>query len=263
LVELVVVIGIAAVVLGVILAGVVKAREAYLRTASANNLKQIMLALHHDGECTNGRLPTIGDVVPVSSNPYVSLPVVAHPSLFRRILPYLEQAKEGYPAKPLSVFISPADPSSGMASSGQLAICSYAANGQVFCRNPRLPGTFVDGTSNTISMAEHYGMCAKNLFLYDSHSFIGFHRPSFADYGDVAPADEFLWPPTVSVPQLTYQVAPSINECSPRLAQTPHASGMLVALGDGAVRQISPGISPTTYWAAVTPSGGEVLGNDW
>ena len=45
--------------------------------------------------------------------------------------------------------------------------------------------------------------------------------------------------------------------------QTPHRIGMLVALVDGSVRQIAPGISPTTFWAAVTPAGGEVLGSDW
>jgi hypothetical protein len=45
--------------------------------------------------------------------------------------------------------------------------------------------------------------------------------------------------------------------------QTPHRIGMLVAWVDGSVRQSSPGISPTPFWAAVTPAGGEVLGSDW
>jgi hypothetical protein len=38
---------------------------------------------------------------------------------------------------------------------------------------------------------------------------------------------------------------------------------MIVALADGSVRTIHPGISPETFWAAVTPAGGEVLGADW
>jgi hypothetical protein len=38
--------------------------------------------------------------------------------------------------------------------------------------------------------------------------------------------------------------------------QTPHRIGMLVASVDGSVRQIAPGISPTTFSAAVTPAGG-------
>jgi hypothetical protein len=35
-----------------------------------------------------------------------------------------------------------------------------------------------------------------------------------------------------------------------------------VALLDGSVRQLAPCISPTTFWAAVTPAGGEVLDSD-
>ncbi|HVS36313.1 MAG TPA: H-X9-DG-CTERM domain-containing protein, partial [Gemmataceae bacterium] len=69
--------------------------------------------------------------------------------------------------------------------------------------------------------------------------------------------------PVGSIAGLTFQVAPRIADCDPRLAQTPHPSGMLVALGDGSVRTLSRGMSPTTYWAAVTPAGGEVLGADW
>jgi hypothetical protein len=36
--------------------------------------------------------------------------------------------------------------------------------------------------------------------------------------------------------------------------------GMLVALMDGSLRTIAPNISEATYWAAVTPDGGETLG---
>jgi len=32
---------------------------------------------------------------------------------------------------------------------------------------------------------------------------------------------------------------------------------------DGGVRQLSPGISPATYWGAVTPDGSEALDNNW
>jgi hypothetical protein len=38
---------------------------------------------------------------------------------------------------------------------------------------------------------------------------------------------------------------------------------MLVALMDGSVRTIAPHISEATYWAAVTPNGGEMLSRDW
>jgi hypothetical protein len=59
------------------------------------------------------------------------------------------------------------------------------------------------------------------------------------------------------------RTTPYPGECDSTLAQTPHRGGMLVALGDGSVRTLSPKIKPETYWAAVTPAGGEVLGSDW
>ena len=84
------------------------------------------------------------------------------------------------------------------------------------------------------------------------------------EFNDVYPVTSGNPPTTVgSIPGLTFQVAPRIADCDPRLAQTPHPSGMIVALGDGSVRTLSPGMSPATFWAAVTPAGGEVFGPDW
>ena len=72
--------------------------------------------------------------------------------------------------------------------------------------------------------------------------------------------------PPVSIgsdPSLTFQCAPAIEACNPKIAQSPHASGMLVALVDGSVRSLAPSIQPTTYWALVTPDRGELVGDDW
>jgi prepilin-type N-terminal cleavage/methylation domain-containing protein len=65
-------------------------------------------------------------------------------------------------------------------------------------------------------------------------------------------------------PYRAFQVAPrGCVPCDPRVAQTPHAGGMLVGLGDGSVRSLSPSMSEWTYWAAVTPAGNETLYSDW
>jgi hypothetical protein len=61
----------------------------------------------------------------------------------------------------------------------------------------------------------------------------------------------------------TFQVRPSMDQCNPAIPQTPHRGGMLAGLGDGSVRTLAPGMSPTTFWAAVTPAAGETLGSDW
>src|SRR5205814_5583572 len=46
-------------------------------------------------------------------------------------------------------------------------------------------------------------------------------------------------------------------------AVSPHTGGINAALGDGSVRFVSQGVSGNTWFAATTPSGGEVLGSDW
>src|SRR4029077_14238651 len=70
--------------------------------------------------------------------------------------------------------------------------------------------------------------------------------------------------PAANVPYRPFQAAPrGATPCDGRVAQTPHQSGMLVGLGDGSVRSVSPTISEWTYWAACTPSGNETLYQDW
>jgi prepilin-type processing-associated H-X9-DG protein len=53
------------------------------------------------------------------------------------------------------------------------------------------------------------------------------------------------------------------GNCDKRLASSPHTGGINVGMGDGSVRFLPQGISPTTWFFALTPSGGEVLGSDW
>ena len=61
----------------------------------------------------------------------------------------------------------------------------------------------------------------------------------------------------------SFQVLPTPEECDVRYLQTPDPGGMLAALCDGSVRTIARGISDQTFWSAVTPNKGEMLGNDW
>jgi hypothetical protein len=61
-----------------------------------------------------------------------------------------------------------------------------------------------------------------------------------------------------------FQVKPTpfLGNCDPTRASTAH-TGILVGLVDGSVRTLAPTMSGKTWWAAVTPEGGEVLGSDW
>jgi hypothetical protein len=38
---------------------------------------------------------------------------------------------------------------------------------------------------------------------------------------------------------------------------------MQVGMADGSVRGVNSGVSGNTWWAALTPNGGETLGPDW
>ena len=56
------------------------------------------------------------------------------------------------------------------------------------------------------------------------------------------------------------QPTPFLGNCDPTRAATAHAGGIQVGLVDGSVRTLAPSLSGDTWWAAVTPTGGEVLG---
>lgn len=274
LVELLVVIAIVGVLIALLLPAIMKVREASLRAMSMNNLKQILLATQSFADAHESKLPTIDGA---QDGPNFGWP------MFFVLLPYIEQgaayarcANQNEAPGFIRTYVSPADPTIPPIKNLQLA--SYAANAQVFFGISSMSSTFTDGTSNTIAFAEHYTwMCSHAQFIYmiDTLTSAGgqiVHRPTFADggtllnyqnFGDVYPVTSGQPPVTVGCEPLTFQVAPAINQCDPGIAQTPHPGGMLAGIADGSVRTLAGGMSQTTYWAAVTPDKGELLGSDW
>lgn len=179
---------------------------------------------------------------------------------------------------------------------GAYATTSYALNGLVF--QPAMSLVKLnDGTSNTIMVAERYQKCGpagKEVYNFWALGAFSASTPSFAtplpageNYPSAEPALEQFVPPAAvpatgeikgrsgrkdmnfAVAQRNvktwggFQVAVRPADCDPRIMQTPQPSGMSVAMGDGSVRTLAPRISANTFWAAVTPSGGEDLGADW
>jgi prepilin-type N-terminal cleavage/methylation domain-containing protein len=62
---------------------------------------------------------------------------------------------------------------------------------------------------------------------------------------------------------LPFQVAPARGNCDPAVLVSPHTGVMVIGLGDGSVRTVSPSISTATWLNACVPDSGGVLGSDW
>ena len=62
---------------------------------------------------------------------------------------------------------------------------------------------------------------------------------------------------------LPFKITPPAGFCDPSVTASPHTGSMLVALGDGSVRTVSPSVSVTTWKNACIPDDGNPLGSDW
>jgi hypothetical protein len=178
--------------------------------------------------------------------------------------------------QPVKPYLCPADPTGLDGSTGWAAVGSYAYNGILFQADwdgySRFPASVTDGTSNTIFMTETYAGANYNnsdqtLWWWDYNSFEtpGVSNGDCGGLGRYGPAFTPLIRPAVTYCQTTtaswtWGGANSVCMCR---AVSPHTGGINAGLGDGSVRFVAQGISGNTWFAATTPSSGEVLGSDW
>jgi prepilin-type N-terminal cleavage/methylation domain-containing protein len=193
-------------------------------------------------------------------------PSLAQPT-YSQWNPTLQQTK----VKP---YICPSDPSTNNV--WAQSYTSYAFNGQVFGISyqwgwgqgtSRFPAAIQDGTSNTIFFTEKEVKSVGNGSVWGPDN-------GFNYWPD--------WGPVIASPEAGEQakglaaifIVQPKNGCTndwgesgfcgdPNRANSPHTAGINAALGDGSVRFVAQGVSPATWWAALTPAAGDLPGNDW
>jgi prepilin-type N-terminal cleavage/methylation domain-containing protein/prepilin-type processing-associated H-X9-DG protein len=283
LIELLVVIAIIAILIGLLLPAVQKVREAAARINCTNNLKQISLATVNCADTNGGKLPPSIGVYPGSGQ----APYQSNGGTFLHILPYIEQdnlfkASLAGPPDPdgrngnnptysqwtgpiqsshVKIYVCPSDPTY----TNDAARSSYGINGQVFRYNylgwsaglTNFPGQITDGTSNTIFFTEklmHTFNCTGCCNNYDDN-----YWPDWGPLISSADCNEPTGPAAIF--QNNCHGNPS--SCDGNRASSAHTGGINAAMGDGSVRFVAAGVSPNTWWSAMTPQGNEVLGSDW
>jgi prepilin-type N-terminal cleavage/methylation domain-containing protein len=277
-IELLVVIAIIAILIGILVPGVQKARESAMMAHSQHNIRQISLGLHHMADVNKGKLP--GSMR--SDKPY-------RHDTFIELLPYLEQEQlykafqkrkppiKGWDHLQIPAYLNPLDRSYQMPNPAHvfgpqdpstLSVSSYALNAQFFLSKPRM-SQMIDGASQTIWIAEHYAWnCNGTSFLYTVGSAWPWKPVQPATFaqskgrpkpGDYVPITAGKPPVSAAEAGKTFQVTPSLQECDPRLPNASSSRGLQIGLGDGSVRIVSPQVSPQIFWGLVTPAGGEVI----
>jgi prepilin-type N-terminal cleavage/methylation domain-containing protein/prepilin-type processing-associated H-X9-DG protein len=301
LIELLVVLAILALLVGLLLPAVQKVRQAASRLSCQNNLKQVGLATHSINDAMqvlppvaapDGWTPTTKAAPPFNGAPY---------TYFAWLLPYLEQDNlfkamttgasppGGYCGGKydvaVKVYLCPADPSTtgkglSLTTNGGatgFAVGNYTANYLVF-GNPAggsdadrvqgaasLPRSVPDGLSNTVLFGEAYGSCSLSTDPANGNSAASLWADSTLPWRPILCHNS----PSKNVPAgypdcYPFQVQPiPFGTCDPSRGQSPHAGGMNVGLGDGSVRFVSAGVSPTSWAHACDPRDGNPLGSDW
>jgi prepilin-type N-terminal cleavage/methylation domain-containing protein len=302
LIELLVVIAIIAILIGLLLPAVQKVRAAAARTQSANNLKQIALAVHNYHDAI-GTVPPLSAAIKTGGGPA---------STHYFLLPYIEQnavydlgqtnngawnnSPNNAGSKKMKVFISPRDPSNPVdlwreGNGGTWAVSNYAANHAIFgvpcgsnTNSRRTLISITDGTSNTVGFAEQYAKCglgepdttsgaSPNNFY---HKLWAYNVPWFWQRGPyfdtrlmssnmlgTNQGDNSACTVVANSTAAVPQNVPTPQACNPFFVQAMDGSGCMVGLMDGSIRNVTSSVSGTSWVRALWPTDGQVLGSDW
>ena len=215
--------------IGLLLPAVSSVRDAASRINNMNNLKQITIALHNYNDSHNELPPAAicaKDGRRLLSWRVAILPYIDQIALYQRF--NLDEPWDG-PNNSKLISQMPREyalpPGNTAGQAGATYYRVFVGNGAAFdwCKGAKLPDDFKDGTNNTILVAE-------------AATAVPWTKP-----------DELDFDPNGALPALGGHFS----------------KGAAVGMADAAVRQIPQTVSPQTLKAAITRSGGDVLGPDW
>jgi prepilin-type N-terminal cleavage/methylation domain-containing protein len=160
---------------------------------------------------------------------------------------------------------------------------SYIHNGLAFpyWQQGKFPNSFPDGTSSTIFFAEAYGQVPWPNYA-PNYVWRGWWIYTHQSNGPDPVANGAIWAPNYVagntiyenaglIPKFsTFQVLPNAslpfgvtNAPNFLMPQGLTSIGISVSMGDGSSKLVDKSVAYTTWYAANTPAGNDVMGQDW
>lgn len=279
---------------------VARARALADKQRSVNNLRMIVQALHNYEEGQNNILPSGFDDNYFSASAKL-LPYLGKKALYKKIdftRSINDRANEAVRTMVLELFLNPEDKGQPLVTGSKdptkrYGATNYLYNGLVFYRNSktRFPASITDGTSNTIALVETLRGDSKKPADV-RRQYVSLAADVAAKYrrqgkfGEDMGVKEFKAGKHLSADRCASWMdgrllqgtflpgrgpndeRPDVIAGAPERMQGltgPRSLTDIVNVGmfDGSVKPVNKKISYTTWYYALTPAGGEVLGSDW